>query len=306
MGETLHDVVVIGAGAAGVSAALECVDIQLDVMVFEGASTVGGQIEQIPHTVRNVAVAPDGNDAMVDAMARRISLLGDRLQLNRMVNRLDLEAGLVDTGTTQCRARSVLMATGSRRRELENAPEGSYGGAVTYLVEPHLTRFAGLPMAVVGGGDSALLDALELAAAGSLVTLVHRSPQLTARHDLVARARSEGRIIELAGWSLDKFVGSDQLRGIEVSDHSTGDHRRLEVGGVVLKLGREQCVDLVRAQLDIGVHGGIAVDAALRTSHPGTFAAGDVVDGVYERIATALGQGALAAHSVLSYLESRP
>ena len=87
---------------------------------------------------------------------------------------------------------------------------------------------------------------------------------------------------------------------------STGEHRRLDVGGVVLKLGREPCVDLVRDQLDLGAHGGIAVDADLRTSDPRTFAAGDVVEGAYERIATAIGQGSLAARSILAYLESRP
>jgi thioredoxin reductase (NADPH) len=289
-----------------VSAAIECADIQLDVLVLEGTATVGGQIDQIPHSVRNVAVAPDGNDSLVDALTRHASILGDRLQLGRTVTRLDLGAGIIEAGTYRCQARSVLVATGSRRRELENAPEGSYGGDVTYLVEPHLARFAGRPMAVIGGGDSAALDALALATEGSMVTLVHRSPHLTARGDVVERVRSEGRITELAGWTLDMMIGSDQLQGVEVSDRTTGDHRRLEVGGVVLKLGREQRVDLVRDQLKLGLRGGIEVDAALRTSHPRAFAAGDVVAGAYERIATAIGQGSLATHSILAYLESRP
>jgi thioredoxin reductase (NADPH) len=303
--ESPHDVVVIGAGAAGVSAAIECFDIKLDVVVLEAASKVGGQIHQIPHTVRNVAPAPDGNEALVDALARHASSLGDRLQLDHTVTRLDLAAGLVDTGTHRYRARSVLVATGSRRRELENAPEGSFGGDVTYLVEPHLARFAGLPMAVIGGGDSAALDALELAGAGSSVTLVHRSPHLTARRDLVERVRSEVRITQMAAWTLDMLVGAERLQGVDVSDRSTGEHRRLDVGGVVLKLGREQCVDLVREQLDLGIHGGIAVNANLRTSNQRTFAAGDVVEGAYERVATAIGQGSLAARSILAYLESR-
>jgi thioredoxin reductase (NADPH) len=303
--DALHDVVIVGAGAAGVSAAIECSDIQLDVLVLEDTARVGGQIDQIPHSVRNVAVAPDGNDSLVDALTRHASILGDRLQLGRTATRLDLDAGIVEAGTYRCRARSVLVATGSRRRELENAPEGSYGGDVTYLVEPHLARFAGRPMAVIGGGDSASLDALALAMEGSVVTLVHRSPHLTARGDLVERVRSEGRITELAGWTLDRLVGSDHLRGVEVTAGSTGEHRRLEVGGVVLKLGRQQRVDLVRDQLSLGAHGGIEVDAALHTSHPRAFAAGDVVEGAYERIATAIGQGSLAAHSILAYLESR-
>jgi thioredoxin reductase len=304
--EALHDVVVIGAGAAGVSAAIECFDIQLDVLVLEATTKVGGQIDEIPHTVRNVATALDGNDALVDALARHASILGDRLKFDQTVTRIDLAAGLVDADAHRYRTRSVLVATGSRRRELENAPDGSFGGDVTYLVEPHLARFAGLPMAIFGGGDSAALDALALAATGSPVTLVHRSPQLTARRDLVERVRAESRITEMAGWNLDKLVGSDRLQGIDVSDFSTGEHQRLDVRGVVLKLGRAQRVDLVRDQLNLGVRGGIAVDAELRTSDPRTFAAGDVVEGAYERIATAMGQGSLAARSIVTYLRSSP
>jgi thioredoxin reductase (NADPH) len=304
--EALHDVVVIGAGAAGVSAAIECFDIQLDVVVLEATSKVGGQIDQIPHTVRNVATALEGNDALVDALARHASIVGDRLKFDQTVTRIDLAAGLVDAGAHRYRTRSVLVATGSRRRELENAPDGSFGGDVTYLVEPHLARFTGLPMAVFGGGDSAALDALALAATGAPVTLVHRSPHLTARRDLVERVRTDGRITEMAGWNLDKLVGSDRLEGIDVSDSSTGEHRRLDVRGVVLKLGRAQRVDLVREQLKLGVRGGIAVDAELRTSDPRTFAAGDVVEGAYERIATAVGQGSLAARTIVRYLKSSP
>jgi thioredoxin reductase (NADPH) len=302
--ETLHDVAVIGAGAAGVSAAIECHDIKLDVVVLEAASKVGGQIGQIPHAVRNVAPAPDGNEALVDALARHASTLGGRMHLGQTVNRVDLAAGLVEAGTHRYRARSVLVSTGSRRRELENAPDGSFGGDVTYLVEPHLARFAGLPMAVFGGGDSALLDALELAGTGSPVTLVHRSSLFTARTDVVDRVRSEGRITEMAGWALDALVGSEHLKEVHVLEPSTGEHRQLEVAGVVLKLGRAPSVDLVRDQLDLGPHGGIAVDGDLRTSDPRTFAAGDVVEGAYARIATAVGQGSLAARSILNYLES--
>jgi thioredoxin reductase (NADPH) len=304
--EALHDVVVIGAGAAGVSAAIECFDIKLDVVVLEAASKVGGQIDQIPHPVRNVAPAPDGNDALGDALASHASTLGDRLRLDGPVTRVDLDDGLVAVGTHRYRTRSVLVATGSRRRELEKMPEGSFGGDVTYLVEPHLARFVGRPMAVIGGGDSAVLDALALAEAGSPVLLVHRSLHLNARRDLVERVRSEERVTEMARWTTDRLVGSDRLVGVEVSHLDTGERRRLDVGGIVLKLGREPRVELVRDQLALGAHGGILVDAELRTSHPKAFAAGDVVEGAYERISAAIGQGSLAARSILDHLESGP
>jgi thioredoxin reductase (NADPH) len=301
-----YDVVVIGAGAAGVSAAIECYDIQLDVVVLEITGKVGGQIDQIPHTVRNVVVANEDNEAVVDALAYHASTLGDRLRLSEAVTRLDLRDGLVEAGPHRYHARSVLVATGSRRRELEQAPDGSFGGNVTYLVEPHLAKFAGLPMAVFGGGDSAVLDALALAAEACPVTLVHRSPNLTARRDLVERVRPQSLITEMAGWNFDTLVGSDDLQGVEVLNGRTGERHRLDVNGVVLKLGREPCVDLVRDQLDLGAHGGIVVDANLRTSDPQTFAAGDVVEGAYARIATAIGQGSLAARSILASLEPRP
>ncbi len=215
--------VVIGAGAAGVSAAIECFDIQLDVVVLEAASSVGGQIDQIPHAVRNVAPAPDGNDALVDALASHASILGDRLQLDRPVTRLDLDDGLVVAGTHRYRARSVLVATGSRRRELEKMPEGSFGGDVTYLVEPHLARFAGRPMAVIGGGDSAVLDALALAEAGSSVTLLHRSPRLT-RQTGPRRTRPVGGVAS-PRWRGGRPTGSSVPTGLTGSRYHTG-HRR--------------------------------------------------------------------------------
>jgi len=307
-GETFHDAVVIGAGAAGVSAAIECFDIQLDVVVLEAHGKVGGQIDQIPHAVRNLAPAPEagpGNKELLETLAHHAAILGGRLQLDRLVTDLDLDAGLVVAGTQRYRTRTVLVATGSRRRELENLPEGSFGGDVTYMVEPHLARFTGRPIVVVGGGDSAVLDALVLAESGSPVTLLYRSPRLSSRRDLVERVRSVRRITEMAGWTLDKLVGSDRLVGVDVLNPGTGERRRLDVGGIVLKLGWAPRVELVRDQLALGAHGGIVVDAELATSCPGTFAAGDVVEGAYERIATAIGQGSLAARSILEYLRSQ-
>jgi thioredoxin reductase (NADPH) len=271
---------------------------------LEAAGTVGGQIEEIPHEVRNVAPALDGNDAIIEALGRHASTLGDRFRLDEPVTRLDLAAGVVETSSHRYGARSVLVATGSRRRELRDAPEGSFGGNVTYLVEPHLEKFAGRPVAVIGGGDSALLDALELAGTGSQVTLVHRSSRLTARRDVVERVRSEPRITVMARWALGSLAGSDHLDGVELSHLDRGEVRRLDVAGIVLKLGREPCVDLVRDQVDLGPRGGIAVSADLRASDQRTFAAGDVVEGAYERIATAVGQGSQASRSILRHLES--
>ena len=239
MADRIHDVIVIGAGVAGVSTAIECSDIQLDVLLFESADRVGGQIEEVPHTMRNVVTSADGNDKLLAALAQHASTLGDRLRLGDPVHSLDLAIGSVTTRDGGHRAKSVLIATGSRRRELGIAPEGSFGGDVTYLIEPQFQRFAGHPMVVVGGGDSAALDALALADTGSQVTLVHRSPHLSSRHDIAERLRSSDRITDLAGWDVDELVGRDRLRSVKVSNPTTGERREIEAGGIDLKLGRE-------------------------------------------------------------------
>jgi thioredoxin reductase (NADPH) len=298
-----RDVVVIGGGIAGVSAALECFDIQLDVLLIEAGPAPGGQVRDIPHDVRNVVALSNGTAGLLQAVADNSARLADRLVLGTPVTAIDLEQGKIAAGPALHEARMVVIATGSHRRELGLAPDGALGGDVTYLLEPHLDRFAGRPAIVVGGGDSAVLDALTLADTGSQVTLVHRGRGLTARRDLVSSLRSEQHITDLSGWAVEQLLGSGRLEGVVVADVETGEQRTLEGGALVLKLGREPQVDLVRGQVELGARGGIAADPELRTSHPRAVAAGDVVEGAYERIATAMGQGALAARTVLRQLD---
>ena len=203
-------------------------------------------------------------------------------------------------------ARALVIATGVARRELAAAPDGAFGGDVSYLIEARPGWFTGRDVAVVGGGDSAALDALELAEAGSTVFLVHRSDQLTARADIVDRLQREPRITELAGWEVEALHGDERIEGVTVVGNSTGERRRLAVGGVVVKIGRAPRTGIVRGQLDLDHNGAVVVDEALRTSRHGVFAAGDVTAGAYWRVATALGHGSLAARSVHRHLREQP
>jgi thioredoxin reductase (NADPH) len=296
----LHDVVVIGAGSAGLSAAVECADIALDVVALEAEERVGGQVHDIPHTVRNVATTTVTPPAVADALEEHAVALGDRLRRKSPATVVDVAAGRVETALDSYRARTLVIATGSRRRELAVAPEGAFGGAVTYLVEDHLPSFVGRAVAVIGGGDSAVLDALQLARAGSDVTLVHRSAELHARSDLLAELAAEPKIAQMAGFGIERLIGTGLLEAVEL--RGQGSTVRLGIERMVLKLGREPNTDLVRGQVGLGTGGGIDVDADLRTTHPSTFAVGDVVEGTYERIAVALGQGSVAARSVLRSL----
>lgn len=309
-GDERYDVVVVGGGAAGVSGALECFDLQLDVVLLEAGGMLGGQLPEVTNSIRNVATGRfDDGHALQRAISRTASILGDRIRLDRRVAGVDLEHLTVDANSRRFHARAVLVATGSRRRDLPAAVDGAFGGDVTYQLEAARAgsgpdRFAGRAVAVIGGGDSATLDALELAANGSPVALLHRSSALTARPDLVARVRAEPRIEDLAGWELESVAGAERLQAVVVAQPATGEHRTLPVGGLVVKIGREPCTKLFRGQLDLDRHGAVVVDGRFRTSRRGVFAAGDVVAGAYPRVVVAFGHGVAAARSILEYVKS--
>jgi thioredoxin reductase (NADPH) len=305
-GEEQRDVVIVGAGAAGVSCALECFDIQLDTTVVEALERPGGQLVEIGHSVRNVATGRFRNgSALRDSLEESAAILGDRLRRSHPVTRVDLGERWIEVDATRIRGRALVIATGTRHQQLPAAEDGAFGGDVTYQLEARPDRFVGRDVVVIGGGDSATLDALELAKEGSRVWLVHRAEALTARHDIVEQVRHEPRVEDLPGWELDSLDGGDRLDGVTVVRRADGQRRRLEAGGLVVRVARVPRTDLFRGQLTLDRAGAIAVDPEMQTSRAGVFAAGDVVAGSYARVAAALGQGALAARSVLRHLQGR-
>src|SRR6266480_3999463 len=217
-GEERHDVVIVGAGTAGTSCALECFDIQLDTAVFETDERPGGQLGEIDHSVRNVATGsfPHGS-ALRESFEESAAILGDRLHLSHPVTRADLAERWIEVNGARVRWRALVIATGTSAQQLPAAEEGAFGGDVTYHLEARPGQFLGRDVVVIGGGDSGTLDALELAAAGSRVTLVHRSEALSARRDVVERVRHEPRVEELAGWELDALDGHDRLEGVTLA-----------------------------------------------------------------------------------------
>jgi thioredoxin reductase (NADPH) len=304
--EESHDVVIVGGGAAGVNCALECFDIQLDTVLVEASATLGGQVSEILHSVRNVAAGrfADGR-ALQQALLESAEILGDRVRLSHPVTTADVDARAVEVDGVRLSGRALVVATGTRKQYLEAAPDGAFGGDVTYQLEPVLPSFAGRDVAVIGGGDSGTLDALELARRGSSVKLIHRSPNLSARPDILRQIHDQPRIEDLAGWQLEAAQGAEQLEGIVLVRPSTGERRELAVQRLVVKIARTPNTQLFGGQLDLDRSGAVVVDRELRTSVAGVFAVGDVVAGAYPRVAAALGQGSLAARSVLHYLEGR-
>jgi thioredoxin reductase (NADPH) len=305
--EEHHDVVIVGAGAAGVSCALECFDIQLDTVVFETTNEPGGQLAEIPHPVRNIAVGRFENGrALRQALENSSAILGDRLRVSQSVHRADLDERWVETKGTRIYGTALVVCTGTMKQQLPAAVDGAFGGDVTYQLEPHRERFVGRDVIVIGSGDSAALDALELVGNASSVRLVHRSDELKARQDIVEQVQAESRIEDLPGWELEETTGGDRLEEVVLVRSADGERRRLKIGGVIVKIARVPSTQLFQGQIELDRAGAIVVDDELRTSRDGVMAAGDVSAGAYPRVATALGQGLLAARSALRYVQGRP
>jgi NADH-dependent peroxiredoxin subunit F len=301
-----HDVVVIGGGCAGVTCALECFDIQLDTVLLESSAALGGQLSEVLHSIRNLPAGtfPDGLDLQRGLQASA-GILGDRVWLSASVRSIDAGEGRIVLGDDHLSYRALVIAAGTTLRQLAAAPDGAFGGDITYQLESDPGHFSGSMAAVIGGGDSGVLDALALAADGATVTLIHRSPALSARDDVIADLRAASRIIELAGWDLDATHGSDRLESIDVVRPDTGERQTLAVNRLVVKAGRQPNTAFLNGQLDLDHAGAIQVDGNLQTSRGGIFAAGDIVSGAYPRVAAAIGQGSLAARSVLRFLQGR-
>ena len=306
MPERQHDIVMIGGGTAGVSAALECADIRLDVVLLEATAALGGQLAEISHPVRNVASGPfaDGSQ-LATSLQRAAELLGDRVLLSHRVSSAGLAEGWIEAEGTRFRSKAVLIASGTVPQRLAAAADGAHGGDVTYHVELDPERFRGRPVVVVGGGDSATLDALALAPIASSVMLVHRSERLTARHDIVAELRNEPRIVDLPGWEVESVNGDERLEEVALVHSATGENRTVPAGGLVVKISRDPNPGVFRGQIDLDRRGFVVVDGELATSCPGVFAAGDVVSGAYWRVANAMGHGSMVSRSLLRYLQDR-
>jgi thioredoxin reductase (NADPH) len=299
-----HDVVIIGGGVAGVSAALECSDIQLDVVLLEANSVLGGQLAEISHPVRNVAAGWYADGPALGAGLQRVAdLLGERVLLDHRVTSAALAEGWIEAGGQRFVSKTTLIASGSVAQRLAVAVDGAFGGDVTYNIENDPDRFTGRPVVVVGGGDSATLDALALARTAPSVVLAHRSELLSARHDIIAELRADPRIEDLSGWEVESVHGRRHLEEVVLVKAGTGARRTVPAGGLVVKISRDPCTAAFRGQVELDRRGFVVVDGELASSCRGVFAAGDVVSGAYWRISSAFGHGSLVSRSILRYLQ---
>jgi thioredoxin reductase (NADPH) len=310
----VENVIIVGSGPAGYTAALYTARANLKPLVVEGFAW-GGLLQQTTD-VENYPGFPDGvmGPEMMQKFRDQAERFGARM-LTEDAERVQLahEAGglhSVWVGGAEHRARTLVLAMGAEHKKLCIAGEDELAGrGVSYCATCDAAFFKDASTIIVGGGDSAMEEAIFLSKFASKVTVVHRRNEFRASKIMLARAREIENIELLTPYTVSAFVpgengalGRAQLRNVE-----TGEQRELTVSGAFVAIGHEPQSALVKGQLDLDENGYVITQQpSTRTNRPGVFAAGDLVDHTYRQAITAAGTGCQAALDAEWYLRDTP
>jgi thioredoxin reductase (NADPH) len=295
----VRDVIIIGSGPAGYTAAVYAARAKLNPLVFEGSVTAGGALMQTTD-VENFPGFPDGimGPELMDALRKQAERFGAELVADDVVA-VDLTAApkVVRTETETYLAKAVIIASGSKYKELDVPGEKQLSGhGVSWCATCDGFFFREQDIAVIGGGDSALEEALFLTRFAKSVTIVHRRDALRASKIMQDRAMANPKIKFLWNNQVVEMIGEGKLTGLRVKNVRTGEEQVLPVGGVFVAVGHLPRSELFAGQLATDPDGYLLVDQpSTRTAIEGVFACGDVVDRTYRQAVTAAGTGCSAA-----------
>jgi thioredoxin reductase (NADPH) len=305
----VRNVIVIGSGPAGYTAALYAARAELRPLVFEGSVTAGGALMQ----TTEVENFPGFSDAimgpeLMDSMRKQAERFGAELVPDDVIE-VDLAATpkVVRTDSETYLAKAVIIATGSRYKELGVPGEKKLGGhGVSWCATCDGFFFRGHDIAVIGGGDSAMEEATFLTRFGKSVTIIHRRDALRASKIMQDRALANPKIKFLWNSEVAEILGEEKVTGVRVRSTKDGTEDVLPVTGVFVAIGHDPRSDLFTGQLATDAEDYLVVDQpSTRTAIEGVFACGDVVDHTYRQAVTAAGTGCAAALDAERWLASR-
>jgi len=295
----VRDVIIIGSGPAGYTAALYAARARLNPLVFEGSVTAGGALMNTTD-VENFPGFPDGilGPDLMDSIRKQAERFGAELVSDDVIE-VDLTATpkVVKTADSAYQGRAIIVATGSSYRELGVPGEKRLSGhGVSWCATCDGFFFREQDIAVVGGGDSAMEEATFLTRFARSVTIVHRRDSLRASKIMQDRALSNPKIRFAWNSEVLEMIGEDRITGLRLRDATTGAENVLPVTGVFVAIGHDPRSELFKDQLASDDDGYLLVEQpSARTAIPGVFAAGDVVDRHYRQAVTAAGTGCTAA-----------
>jgi len=303
----VRDVIIVGSGPAGYTAAVYTARANLKPLLLAGSVTAGGELMNTTD-VENYPGFPDGimGPDLMENFEKQAARFGTEIQFEDVTD-LDLDGHIktVTIGTGESfRAKSIILSTGSAYRELGLPNEKRLSGhGVSWCATCDGFFFKDQDIAVIGGGDSAMEEALFLTKFAKSVTVVHRRDTLRASKIMADRALAHDKINFVWNSGVEDVLGADKVTGIRLKNLVDGTESDLAVTGVFVAIGNDPRTDLVKGKLDLTAEGTIAVAGRTsKTSVKGVFAAGDLIDPTYRQAITASGSGCVAALDVEHYL----
>jgi thioredoxin reductase (NADPH) len=299
------DVIIIGAGPAGLSAALWCDELGLDTLVLEAGAEVGGQLLAVYNAIENYLGVRVGNGRELrDRFAEQVEAAEFDLWTGVEIESVDLRARRVALRSgEELQAISLILATGVRRRRLGIPGEAELAGrGVMESGTRDRDLFAGEDVCVIGGGDAAAENALLLAEVCQTVTLVHRGKTLRARPQFVERLRGEHCITVFKEAVVRRIIGDAEVEAVEIMREGAIKPFQVAVKGVLVRVGVEPNTELFREQLHTDEREYVVVTGEQETSVGNVFAVGDVSNPLAPTVAGAVGAGATAAKVIASRL----
>lgn len=300
----VYDMIVVGGGPGGYTAALYAARAGLDTLVLEKLSA-GGQMA-LTEQIDNYPGFEDGIDGftLAEKMQQQAERFGARSEYAQ-VERMDLSAApkMLETSEGTFYAKTVVLATGANPRELGLPNEASLTGrGVAYCAACDGMRYKGKTVVVVGGGNSAAADAMLLSRVAKKVILVHRRDTLRATkvyHQPLMQAEN----LEFR-WNrtVAELLHEDKLTGVKLKDVNSGEETVIPCDGVFISVGRKPATELVAGQLELDRSGYIIADETTKTNLPGVYAVGDVRTKPLRQVVTAVADGAMAVHMAEEFL----
>jgi thioredoxin reductase (NADPH) len=303
----VRDIIIIGSGPAGYTAAVYTARANLRPLMFEGSVTAGGALMNTTD-VENFPGFADGvmGPELMEQMRKQAQRFGAEIVTDDVVS-VDLAGAIksVTTGSgTTHQARAVILAMGSGYRELGLSNEKRLSGhGVSWCATCDGFFFRGQDIVVVGGGDSALEEATFLTKFADSVTVVHRRDSLRASKIMADRAMANSKISFAWNSEVVDILGESKVAGVRLRDTVTGAEREIAATGLFVAIGHDPRSELVKDQLELDAEGYVLVEGSTtRTNLPGVFASGDLVDHTYRQAITAAGSGCSAALDAERYL----
>ena len=307
MSEKIHEVVIVGSGPAGYTAAIYAARAQLEPVMYEGSVTAGGalmnttEVENFPGFTDGI-MGPD----LMDSMRKQAARFGTKLITDDIVE-MDLKGPvktLKDGSGNVLKSKSVILAMGSAYREigLENEKRLS-GRGVSWCATCDGFFFRDQEIAVVGGGDSAVEEATFLTKFASKVTLIHRRDSLRASKIMADRAKANPKIEFLWNTEVTDVLGEAKMEALQLKNTVTGAVTKREFGALFVAIGHIPRSELITSQVALDTEGYVKVEGrSTKTNIEGVFACGDLVDHTYRQAITAAGSGCQAALDAEKFL----